>query len=316
MRTSHNLRPSATHRPCIIHGSKLSAVVVGAALMLCLFGLPLPAAAHEVIVIKDTDIKPYRDAIQGFKTACGCTMKELGLSDNDVLAIVEAERPSAIFAVGTKAFKKARTIQDVPIIYTMVIPSETAVLSADNVSGVSMDIAPATYFAAMAPLFPSAKRIGVLFDPEHTGPFVEEASAVARNRGMTLIIKPVGNPQQVPAALNELRDKVDILWMLPDSTLVNSETIEYLMLFSFQNKLPVFSFAKKYVERGAVAALTIDPYDMGVQAGEQVRHLTGGERAPSRAYARTPHLIVNTKVAAKIGLRLDEEAIRNAEKVE
>ncbi len=298
------------------HAERKISVLATAALFLCFFGLPCPAVAHEVIVIKDAEIRPYRDAIQGFKGACGCTVKELELSDDNLLAKVETAHPNAVFALGTRAFRKALAIKNVPVIYTMVMPSETTALSADNVSGVSMDISPETYLTSMIRLFPAVKRIGVLSDPEHTGPYVEKAAAVARTRGITLIVKTIRNPQHVPAVLNELRDKVDILWMLPDSTLVNSETIDYLMLFSFQNNMPVFSFAKKYVERGAVAALTIDPYDMGIQAGELARILSQGGTGPLRAYARNPRLIVNMKVAEKIGLRISGEIIRNAEKME
>lgn len=299
----------------IIHGKKPKTVLV-TALLSCLLAAPVFGEDHAIIVLKDAEIKPYRDAIRGFKSACGCTVKELELSDNGVPAKVEAARPDAVFAVGTQALRKARTIKNVPVLYTMVMPSEAAALSAGDVSGVSMDISPESYFAAMTALFPARKRIGVISDPEHTGPFIEEATAAARARGITLVVKTIRTPRQAPALLDELRDKIDVLWMLPDATFVNSETVDYLMLFSFQNNVPVFSFAKKYVEKGAVAALAIDPYDLGVQAGELVQSLLQGGKGPLRAYARTPRLIVNMKVAAKVGLRINGEAIRNAEKVE
>lgn len=95
--------------------------------------------------------------------------------------------------------------------------------------------------------------------------------------------------------------------MLPDSTLLNSESVEYLMLFSFQNKVPVFSFSKQLVDRGAVAALSINPYDLGVQAGNIARLLSQGRKGPLRVYAEKPHLSVNRKVAAKIGVRIGND---------
>ncbi len=298
------------------YDKKRKTVLIAAALLVCLFLSSLPAAAFEVVILKDAEIAPYRDAIRGFKNACGCTVKELELSDSGALEKIAAARPDAVVAVGSDALGKAKAIKNVPVIYTMVMPSEAAALTMDNVSGISMDIAPETYLAVMSELFPGLKRVGVVSDPEHTGPFVEEASAVARARGIALVVKTIRNPRQAPALLNELRDKVDVLWMLPDSTFVNSGTVDYLMLFSFQNNVPVFSFAKKYVKRGAVAALTVDPYDMGVQAGELARLLSRGGKGPVRAYAREPRLVVNEKVAAKINARINRELVRNAEKVE
>jgi ABC-type uncharacterized transport system substrate-binding protein len=88
------------------------------------------------------------------------------------------------------------------------------------------------------------------------------------------------------------------------------------MLFSFQNNLPVFSFSKKYVKNGAAAALAIDPFDMGAQAGEQYRILSRGGKGPLRAYARSARLIVNRKVIEKMKVQTSSEILRSAEFVE
>jgi putative ABC transport system substrate-binding protein len=233
-----------------------------------------------------------------------------------VLEQAVKSHPDAVLTVGTRAFRKIKRIRNVPQIYTMVMPSETADAMGENVSGISMDIAPATGLATMTGLFTGTKRIGVLFNPDHAGPFVQEASAAAREMGISLIMKTVRDPREVPGLLEELRNKVDILWMLPDATLVNAETIDCMLLFSFQHGIPVFSFSKKFVEMGAVAALTIGPRDMGRQAGEMARSLIQGAQGSLRAYAKSPHLIVNTKVGAKLGVRLNDELVRNAERVE
>lgn len=278
--------------------------------------LPCPASAKDVIIIKEAEIKPFRDAIEGFKSACGCRAEEMALSDESLIRRIEKTRPGAVFAVGTQALEKAENIKDVPVIYAMVIPSEEAVPPAGNISGVSMDIAPETWLKTMTALFPGVKRIGVLSDADHTGPFVEEAAAAARARGITLVVKSISDPRNAPALLDEFKNEVDLFWMLPDPTVVTSETMDYLILFSFQNNLPVFSFSKKYVKNGAAAALAIDPYDMGAQAGEQYRVLSRGGKGPLRAYARTVRLIVNKKVITKMKVQTNNEMLQNAEFVE
>ncbi|HSB33378.1 MAG TPA: ABC transporter substrate binding protein [Nitrospirota bacterium] len=278
--------------------------------------LPCPASAKDVIIIKEAEIKPFRDAIEGFKSACGCRAEEIALSDKNLIRRIEKVRPGAVFAVGTQALEKAENIKDVPVIYTMVMPSEESVPPAGNISGVSMDLAPETWLKTMTALFPGVKRIGVLSDPEHTGPFVEKAAAAAQAQGITLVVKSIGDPRHAPKLLNELRNEVDLFWMLPDPTVVTSETLDYLMLFSFQNNVPVLSFSKKYVKDGAVAALAIDPYDMGAQAGEQYQVLSRGGKGPLRAYARTARLTVNRKVIEKMNVQTNGEILRNAEFVE
>lgn len=276
---------------------------------------PKAAEASDVLIVKDADIKPYRDAIHGFKSACGCRISELDVSE-DVSEKIRTSRPDAIFVLGTQAFRKVRNIDSLPILYTMVMPSETALVSQDTISGISMDIAPEAYFTAIARLFPKVKRIGLVSDPDHTGAFVQEAGAAARDKGFTLIVKTMKGRQQLPSLLNELSDKIDLFWMLPDSTLVNTESVDYLMLFSFQKSVPVFSFSKKYVERGAAAALAINPFVMGMQAAELLQLKFHGSSVPARSYAGNPRLIVNKKVVAKLGVKINEEILKTAEQVE
>jgi putative ABC transport system substrate-binding protein len=240
----------------------------------------------------------------------------MDLSDTGALEDAIKARPDAVLAVGSTALRKMKAIKSVPVIYLLVIPSEADAHASNNVSGVDMDISPETYLNTMLQLFPGVKRIGLLSDPEHTGPFVEEAAVVARARGITLLVKKISDSRRAPALLNELRGTVDILWMLPDATVVNSETINSLLLFSFQNKAPIFSFSEKYVKLGAVAALLIDPFDMGAQAGKMARDLFQGVKSPLRVYARGARLMVNRKVAEKIGVRINDELVRNAEKVD
>jgi putative ABC transport system substrate-binding protein len=120
----------------------------------------------------------------------------------------------------------------------------------------------------------------------------------------------------MPARLERLGGNIDVLWMLPDATILNPEFIEYLMLFSFQNNLPVFSFAKKTVSLGVVAALNVSPHDGGAQAGEITRRLIQGEKGPVRACAQHPRMIVNKKVAVKIGVKINDAITGYAETVE
>ena len=298
------------------HHLTLKTLLIAAVLLVRLFASPLPALASDVLIIKDSDIKPYQDAIRGFRKTCNCSVREMDLSDLETIEMALKAKPDAVVALGTRALRRTRAIRNVPLIYAMVMPFETVDVTGENVSGVSMDIAPAAYLTAMAGLFPDAKRIGVIFNPDQTGLLVREASVVALEKGVSLVLKPVRNPHEAPALLDELRGKIEVLWMLPDATIVNSEMIDAMLLFSFQQNVPIFSFSKKYVEMGAVAALTIDPQNMGKQAGEMARSLLQDGKGPLRAYAGTPRLIINKKVSAKLGVRINGEHVKNAEAVE
>lgn len=300
----------------LIFCNKQKTVLRTAALLVCLLAAPVLAQTGEVIVVKDSGIKPYWEAVDGFKSACGCLVREIESSDIEALERAVKARPDAVVAVGTESFRRLKKIKTIPVIYTMVIPSETADLSAENLSGVSMELDPALYLSAIAELFPAAKRIGVLFDPSYTGAFVQDAFSAASDKGITLVLRTVRDPRSVPVRFEELRNKIDVLWLLPDATVSNPDTVEYLMLASFQHNLPIFSFSRKTVSLGAIAALSVSPHDMGAQAGALTRRLMQGEKGPLRAYAQGPRMVVNKKVAAKIGVKINGKIAGYAETVD
>ena len=266
-------------------------------------GFPLLAESFEVIVVKNADYKPYSDVLRGFSDACTCEAREMKLREDEGGEKVLQESPGAIVAIGTTVFKRIRTIKGLPVVYTMVMPSETAGSLSPNISGVSMDISPQVYIAKMRELFPNAKRIGLFYDPWYTAAFVGEAAKAAVAAGVELVERRVRGPREIPGLLDGM-GALDFLWMVPDPTVVTAEAVEYLLRFSFQRNVPVFSFSKKYVEMGAVASLDVDPYDMGVQAGELVNLLAAGRTGPIRVYARASRLTINTKVAEKMGLAI------------
>jgi putative ABC transport system substrate-binding protein len=77
--------------------------------------------------------------------------------------------------------------------------------------------------------------------------------------GFEIITREVTRPYEVSGAIENLRGKIDVFWMLPDPIVITPETFNSILLFSFQNKVPVFSFSNKYVKMGALASLSADP---------------------------------------------------------
>ncbi len=250
--------------------------------------------------------------LRGIKDSCSCTVRELKLPEDEGVEKILKASPNAVLAIGTSVFKKVKEIKGLPVIYTMVMPSETAGPLRPNISGVSMDSDPAESIAAIMGVFSKAKSIGIVYDPHYTAALVEEAVKAAASAGIDLVVKQAHDQREIPRLLDELRGRIDVLWMLPDPTVINTAMVDYLLNFSFQYNVPIFSFSNKYVEMGAVAALVADPYNMGVQAGEIVNRLSAGRSNATRAYARTSHLTINTKVAAKMGLKIKDEILRRA----
>jgi putative ABC transport system substrate-binding protein len=196
------------------------------------------------------------------------------------------------------------------------MPSETTPPLHANISGVSIDISPETYLSTMTDLFTKAERIGLVYDPRNTTEFVENAILAASSAGIELVTKKVNDPSQIPAVLKEMRQKIDILWLIPDPTVVTNEMVDYIFRFSFQNDIPIITFSKKYVEMGAVASLDIDPYDMGRQVASIISKVLAGQSIGSTVYARKSHLTINKKMATKLGIKIREGLLTEVDKID
>jgi putative ABC transport system substrate-binding protein len=274
----------------------------------------LSQASQKILVLQSLRIQPYEDAYRGLRSVVTGSVKRLVVSELegiDLAKMVRDERPEVIVAIGTEAAAKIRKIKDVPIVYLMVLDSATIFSDEGNITGVNLQLPPERQLASLQSVIPKAKRVGLLFNSDRSATFVSRARAAARSMGMELVTRDVHSPREVPLALEGLRSDIDAFWMIPDTGVVSSETVEYLLLFSLRNKIPIMTFSDKYVEMGALLALEIDPADLGRQAGEMTKKIMGGARVASlpRSDPRSSVLTINTKIARKLGISLSDEVV-------
>jgi len=299
-----------------IHTFSLTALA--AAFLLC---SAVRLSAAELVVVKSSLIKPYNDALEGFKSTCMCTVTEMNLpetGEENIREQISRTKPDGVLAIGMDALKIVSKSNNLPIFYTMVTEYGPEVsINLKKFSGVSMDILPETYLRHMTDLFPAAKRIGIIYSKQNTGKLVKDATAFSRSIGLEIVAREVSGPGEVPAVIESLKGRIDMFWMLPDTMVVTPQTIDALLLFSFQHKVPVFSFSGKYVKMGALASLSADPFRLGARTGELVaKKLNDGRyENPSHIYPSKVILTINKKVAEKFGLQQNSEIFRKADEV-
>ncbi len=292
--------------------------------LMVLLSLTYPAWCHskDVSAIKSMDILPYKEAVKGFRDTVDAKVSEYVLSgDSDNLAIVISKNQKAdlIFTLGTDALRLVKEgLKDVPVIYTFVLNADSIVgPGRANVTGIDMNIPPEEQFNALLQVVPSARRIGVIYDPSKNQSAVNEAEAAARKLGVHLISRKVRTGAEAINTINQLEGKVDALWMLPDTTAITPESVEYMLLFSFKNRIPLIGISEKYVKNGALFALTFDSEDMGRQAGEMATRILMGEDASNIPVPkpRKLRLSINLNTAEKLGLKIPEKVVGKAVKV-
>ncbi len=297
--------------------------VIGLAVI---FAISTPAIAGNVAALVSADADEYRDALRGFKLIAGNKVVAVYEMDGDVdrgrkmLAEIERKvKPDLIFAVGTLALQVIAGQSELPVVYAMVLnPPTTAGASARNVvGGASMNVPVDQSLRVLKELGSQVKRVGIVYNPARTRYLVKQAEAVAREDGLRLMTKEVAASKDVVAALDSLAD-IDAFWIVPDETILPQAVVQQILLVAARRKIPVLGVSERHASMGAAASLSFaSSEDIGRQAGE-IAQAVLADKAPAQipyTTARRTTLVINLKVAQKLGLEIPQALLARATNV-
>ena len=229
---------------------------------------------------------------------------------------IQQTRPDVVLTLGTRATRAvlAHRWDDTPLVYSMVLSPRQAGIEGKNVTGIMLEVAPEEQFKLLRRLVPSARTVGVLYDPEDSGLVVDEARRSAPRFGLRLETETVSSPSESLRAADRLVRRVDVLWAVPDSSVFTPLTTGAIQLEALQRRVPVLGMSASHARTGALAALTLDYADVGRQTLELVRRVIakGSADAIPVARPRKTEVVVNVRTARRLGLALDPAVTRQA----
>ncbi len=276
----------------------------------CMFSTP--AAGETVVTVQSVPIPLYEEAVRGFFEVCGPSAARIYLTDlkthSSLARNIGRVSPDLILAVGMDALDALAFVREVPVVFVMVPAGWFRDGPGANVTGVYMQPGVEAVMAHVTRLLPLARRIGMVAGPDLADIVVRNAAGRPCRDQAALVAESVRRARDVPSALLALRNRIDVLWMVPDASLLTSATMEFFIMFSLENKIPLVTFSEKYLAMGALMALDPDPVDMGRQAGEMARLILSGRQVaqePPRT-ARKLQMTVNATVAEKFGIPLED----------
>lgn len=261
--------------------------------------LPALAQAYDVLVLQSRR-EPVSDTVlQSFTAAGGHSRRLIVMSDLaevDVPRLVREDHPRLVLALGDAAVNAARSIRQIPVLALLSLSVHTRKLP-PAMSAIGMYAPPARYMELFASL--GLKKIGLVYDEKKSGWYLEQARNEARKSGIELVAASVDSARQVPAALVGLADRVDGLWMLPDSTAVSREVSSSWFSTSQAQGIPVISFAPAYLDLGAAAVLELDFPALGRQAAAMAAELISGGNVAAPVWPQSTPARTNDAVVRK-----------------
>lgn len=285
-----------------------------------------PGHGAEIVAVSSSRIAPYQEALAGFRAMVDAaaplagpksisphTITEFVVAEEPGLALLRAKirsrNPDLLLAVGSNGLRVAAQLRDIPTLYLMVPRPGSITRDHSQVTGVEMVIPPEQQLDALLKAAPATRRLGLVATRGWNREEMARIRVVAEQRGIELVPLEVNEAREVVRQIKGLAGRIDALWMLPDAAAITPETVEAILLFSLDHRVPVLTFSDKYVRRGATLAVTFDAQAMGRQAGMMALEFLGERKQlPAPALAEKVRISVNESVAARLGLDLDSLA--------
>ncbi len=234
------------------------------------------------------------------------------------------EEPDLIVAIATPSAQAAvATSDNIPVVFSAVtdpvgaelVPSLEA--PGELVTGVS-DLSPIDqHLALIKEIAPDTATIGVVYNAGEANSvsLVDLIEAEAPGQNLTVVEATVASSADVATAAESLVGKVDAIYVPTDNTVVSA--LESVLTVGADNQIPVFAGDTDSVERGAIAGISFDYYDVGRQTGDVVVRILEGEQ-PGNIPVETVEalqLAVNPAAAAAMGIEIPEAVQSRADMV-
>ena len=231
------------------------------------------------------------------------------------------ENPDVLVGIATPTAQAlVSATRSIPVVFTAVTDPVGAKLvkqlkkPGKNVTGLS-DLSPVSqHVSLIKEILPNAKSIGVVFNPGEANAvtLVELLKDAAKAQGLTVVEATALKSADVKSATQAIVAKSDVIYAPTDNTVASA--IEGMIVAANQAKTPVFAGATSYVEKGAIAGLGFDYYQVGVQTADYVAAILDGEKPGTLdvKVAKGSDLVVNTTAAKKLGISIPKSVTERA----
>ncbi|MFC2035166.1 ABC transporter substrate-binding protein [Chloroflexota bacterium] len=228
-----------------------------------------------------------------------------------------------IYSFGTTISQqcvKAAEGTDIPVLFCAVTDPVAAdlVVSWDhpdeNVTGTSDMIEMDSTVDLMLEIVPGITKIGTIYSAGEVNSIVlvDALKDVCEDLGIDVIEASVVTSADVLTAAQSLVGRVDVIWVGTDNTVVSG--LEAVIGVCEDNEIPFFPSDDPSIEKGGIAALGFDYYDVGYQTGEMAVKILNGTSASDIPVelGETFSYTVNTAAAETYGVTIPQSLLDKA----
>ncbi len=234
-----------------------------------------------------------------------------------------SDRVDLIYSFGTTVSQQcvnAAEGTDIPVLFCAVTDPVAAQLVSDwvhpdeNVTGTSDMIEMDSTVELILEIVPGVTRLGTIYNAGEVNSvvLVTALKEVCSELGIEVVEATVSTSADVLAAAQSLVGRVDAIWVGTDNTVVSG--LEAVIGVCEDNQIPLFPSDDPSIERGGIACLGFDYYDVGYQTGEMAVRILEGTSACDIPVelGETFSYTVNTAAAERYGVTIPQALLDKA----
>ena len=233
-----------------------------------------------------------------------------------MVASLNETKPDLVLAIGAKALAAITQSKiSLPVVFCAAINITKDDLPNSNITGVSLTVSPQEQIKILTTASPNIKTIGVLLREKNSAGLLKELTHFTNGQQINIVPVPLASEKEIPIQLRSVIDKIDALWMLDDAYIHSKETLEFVVGTTIENNTPFMATSEVFVEVGATMALSPSFFDNGKQTAKLVQKILDQNLQPRDipiSYHENPDLVLNLKIANKIGLDIPLELTNRA----
>lgn len=234
------------------------------------------------------------------------------------------EKKDLIFAIATPAAQSVyNATKDIPSVFTAVTDPVGAGIakslksSGTNFTGTSDMVSMDEQIDLLKKLLPNAKTVGVIYNTSEANSVeqVEELKKAAKNNDLTVKEISVTNVNEINQNLASALGDIDVLYTPTDNTVASA--YDLVGKLCVDKNVPIIGAEPAIVNKGGLASIGIDYYQLGKEAGYKAAEILDGKK-PSDIEITTlkdKTFTINTDVAKKLNITIPDDIASTANKV-
>lgn len=269
----------------------------------------------EIQIVLSTDNEFYRAAANAAEASIKSSGKTVVvLTLEQFVERGGGREASSWIGVGPRATKYLTQLDWAPDpVYYCLVPRESIreTGKVSSLAGVLSEVADESQIELMREAAPEMRRIVVFYRGQGAG---QTSRIAAAKRALPSDIELLAiDLDTYSSAMEGVRDalkqRVDFVWMIPDSSVYSSAMVKAVLLESLKRRIPVFGFSDRVVRAGCLIGTGVDPARQGRRVAEM---LLSGTRSHVDA---DPIIAANQVVAERLDRKLPRSLLSKADVV-